>query len=77
MHTLVAGRNAYICDECILACRDILEGGMPSSAKKSPKSASDAIVLPKPQELKTMLDQYVIGQDEAQNRIVGGSIQSL
>ena len=42
---------------------------MPSSAKKSPKSASDAIVLPKPQELKTMLDQYVIGQDEAKTAL--------
>ena len=69
VHTLVAGRNAYICDECVLACRDILEGGMPSVAKKNAKSASDAVVLPKPQELKAKLDQYVIGQDEAKTAL--------
>lgn len=69
VHTLVAGRNAYICDECILACRDILEGGLPSPAKKGSKASSDTVVLPKPQELKAMLDQYVIGQDDAKTAL--------
>ena len=69
VHTLVAGRNAYICDECVLACRDILEGSAPSASKKGGKAKDDSIVLPKPSELKAMLDQYVIGQDEAKTAL--------
>ena len=61
---LIAGPGVYICDSCIERCIDILfdEDGMP---KKSAKKTEMPKKLPKPQEIKSYLDQYVIGQDDA------------
>ncbi|MFL5815633.1 MAG: ATP-dependent Clp protease ATP-binding subunit ClpX [Bdellovibrionia bacterium] len=57
---LIAGPTVYICDECIELCNDIIaEEGQ----KESPARSTQAI--PKPAEIKTILDQYVIGQDRA------------
>jgi ATP-dependent Clp protease ATP-binding subunit ClpX len=57
---LIAGPTVYICDECIELCNDIIseEGQKESPAKSSPS-------LPKPSEIKGILDQYVIGQERA------------
>lgn len=56
---LVAGPDVYICDECIELCNEILveEGGSEFD------SSFDS--LPRPREIKEVLDQYVIGQDDA------------
>ncbi len=57
---LIAGPTVYICDECIELCNDIIaEEGQ----KDSPAKSSQAI--PKPAEIKAILDQYVIGQEKA------------
>jgi len=57
---LIAGPTVYICDECIELCNDIIaEEGQ----KESPARSSQSI--PKPAEIKSTLDQYVIGQDRA------------
>jgi ATP-dependent Clp protease ATP-binding subunit ClpX len=57
---LIAGPTVYICDECIELCNDIIaEEGQ----KESPARTTQAI--PKPGEIKLILDQYVIGQDRA------------
>lgn len=58
---LIAGPNVYICDECINLCSDIIydDYGLMDS------DGSDAIHVPKPREIKEVLDQYVIGQEEA------------
>jgi ATP-dependent Clp protease ATP-binding subunit ClpX len=57
---LIAGPTVYICDECIELCNDIIaEEGQ----KDSPARSTQAI--PKPAEIKQILDQYVIGQDRA------------
>ena len=57
---LIAGPTVYICDECIELCNDIIaEEGQ----KESPARSTQAI--PKPAEIKTILDQYVIGQERA------------
>ena len=57
---LIAGPTVYICDECIELCNDIIaEEGQ----KESPSKSSTAI--PKPAEIKAILDQYVIGQEPA------------
>src|SRR4051794_3465804 len=57
---LIAGPTVYICDECIELCNDIIaEEGQ----KESPSRSSQSI--PKPSEIKSTLDQYVIGQDRA------------
>jgi len=57
---LIAGPTVYICDECIELCNDIIaEEGQ----KESPSRSTQAI--PKPSEIKAILDQYVIGQERA------------
>jgi ATP-dependent Clp protease ATP-binding subunit ClpX len=57
---LIAGPTVYICDECIELCNDIIaEEGQ----KDAPAKTSQAI--PKPSEIKSILDQYVIGQEKA------------
>jgi ATP-dependent Clp protease ATP-binding subunit ClpX len=57
---LIAGPTVYICDECIELCNDIIaEEGQ----KESPTRTTQAI--PKPGEIKAILDQYVIGQERA------------
>ena len=61
---LIAGPGVYICDECIELCMSILEDENSLNARKSSYSETSA-VLPKPQEVKKQLDEYVIGQDEA------------
>lgn len=61
---LIAGPGVCICDECVELCLSILnEGPKPSSEKN--KCIESSIVLPKPQEIKAKLDEYVIGQEEA------------
>ena len=61
---LIAGPGVYICDECIELCMSILEDENSLNTRKSSYSETSA-VLPKPQEVKKQLDEYVIGQDEA------------
>ena len=61
---MIAGPGVYICDECIELCMSILEDENSLNARKSSYSETSA-VLPKPQEVKKQLDEYVIGQDEA------------
>ena len=59
---LIAGPNgAYICDECIDVCAEIIE----EEFEYDEIRAFDDINLLKPEEIKTFLDEYVIGQDEA------------
>lgn len=57
---LIAGAQAYICNECVQLCNEILEEEFEraNEAEEGPK-------LPKPAEVKAYLDQYVIGQERA------------
>ncbi|XDD43591.1 ATP-dependent Clp protease ATP-binding subunit ClpX [Leptospira sp. WS60.C2] len=61
---LVAGPGVYICDECISLCNEII-AEEPQSGEKT------AIVgdIPKPTEIKKILDQYVIGQEQAKKAL--------
>jgi len=56
---LVAGPDVYICDECIELCNEIV------AEEGSSSFEGDFTNLPKPKDIKEILDQYVIGQDEA------------
>ncbi|MBM7582331.1 ATP-dependent Clp protease ATP-binding subunit ClpX [Caldicoprobacter guelmensis] len=56
---LVAGPGVYICDECIELCQEIIEEEFEES------SSFDMHDIPKPQEIYSILNQYVIGQDRA------------
>jgi ATP-dependent Clp protease ATP-binding subunit ClpX len=57
---LIAGPTVYICDECIELCNDIIaeEGAQDDATTRSSR-------VPKPREIKTSLDEYVIGQERA------------
>ena len=60
---IVASPNgdAFICDECINICKDII--------KEDKKSSLEKIDLPIPAEIKAKLDEYIIGQDEAKKAL--------
>lgn len=61
---LVAGPNVFICNECIELCYDIVEADY---EQESTNLYADK--LPKPSEIKAILDDYVIGQDEAKKTL--------
>ncbi|MDR3178622.1 MAG: ATP-dependent Clp protease ATP-binding subunit ClpX [Oscillospiraceae bacterium] len=65
---LVAGPGVYICDKCVELCSSILEEEkiIRNEVKESPKSVK---TIPKPNELKKMLDDYVIGQEKAKKSL--------
>ena len=56
---LVSGPSVYICSECVKLCNDILEGEI---EREQPSAGGQ---LPKPTEMKRILDDYVVGQDRA------------
>jgi ATP-dependent Clp protease ATP-binding subunit ClpX len=56
---LVAGPGVYICDECIELCQEIIEEEFEDASELDLKD------IPKPAEIKQVLDQYVIGQERA------------
>ena len=60
-HTCQTGSNLLICNECIRLCNTFLAEG----AGGPPPSLPQNIQLPKPTEMKKILDQYVVGQDRA------------
>lgn len=63
---IVAGQSAYICDACIKLCQSIISDDMGlSSAKRQDDEEEEFKTLLKPHEIKALLDEYVIGQDEA------------
>ena len=62
---LIAGPNgAYICDECVDVCAEIIEEEFEYENGREWNPFSDINLL-KPEEIKAFLDEYVIGQDEA------------
>lgn len=64
VHKLIEGPGVFICDECINLCYDLIDQ---TSSLNSPNPASqpESKLLPKPEEIKAKLDEYVIGQDDA------------
>src|SRR6266545_1981981 len=56
--------RAYICDECVAVCNSILEDDRAATPPATTPSQ-----LPKPQEVKTFLDEYVIGQEQTKKKL--------
>ncbi len=56
---LIAGPSVYVCDECVELCNDIIRDELEE------ESSSKSGELPKPKEIKEVLDEYVIGQERA------------
>ena len=67
---LIAGPGVYICDECIELCMGIIDDGDTRARSNTGKKVKlDEKVLPKPQEIKAKLDEYVVGQEEAKKAL--------
>ena len=64
---LIAGPSVFICDECIDLCNDIIRDEVAVDSAETAKPAKAE--LPVPSEIKTSLDQYVIGQDTAKRTL--------
>ena len=59
VNKLIAGPSVFICDECVDLCNEIIRDELEEKSLKSREN------LPKPQEIKSILDEYVIGQNHA------------
>ena len=57
-HHLIAGNGAFICDECVRICSDMLDD-------TEKQTLTEEIPLKKPAELKAELDKFIVGQDKA------------
>ena len=62
---LIAGPSVFICDECIDLCNDIIRDELPGLESVKPQGDD----LPTPSQLKSNLDNYVIGQDAAKRAL--------
>ena len=56
---LIAGPSVFVCDECVELCNDIIREELEEKQERTREK------LPKPHEIKKVLDEYVIGQDRA------------
>ena len=64
---LIQGPGVYICDNCVLVCKNVLDKELRSETTK--KSPSPKINLLKPAEIRRQLDNYCIGQDQAKKTL--------
>jgi len=61
---LIAGPTVYICDECIGLCNDIIAEEIAGEEKRDQK-----VRVPRPSEIKAILDEYVVGQERAKKTL--------
>ncbi|MBP3596189.1 MAG: ATP-dependent Clp protease ATP-binding subunit ClpX [Clostridia bacterium] len=62
---IIAGPGVFICDECISVCQNIMEEEIYDEIEETITSE----VIPTPEQIKTTLDEYVIGQDDAKKSL--------
>lgn len=62
---LIQGPGVYICDNCVLLCKSVLE----KELAPEPKKAVSSHTVPKPAEIKKHLDQYCVGQEHAKRTL--------
>ncbi len=60
---IIAGNGVYICDECIALCQEIIADDLGTAPSQEPQD------LPKPMEIKAVLDEYVVGQEKAKRAL--------
>src|SRR3982750_2985278 len=60
---LIAGPGVYVCNECIDICNEIINDD------EQAQTTTVRTTLPKPQEIKVFLDEYVVGQEESKKRL--------
>ena len=62
---LIAGPGVYICDNCIILCKNVLDRELQVQGRKNPAK----FTVPKPAEIKHQLDRHCIGQDHAKKTL--------
>ena len=62
---LIAGPQVYICDSCVMVCKSVLDKEFKSTVKESAKKLN----LLRPKELKSILDEYCVGQEDAKKTL--------
>ena len=65
---IIAGPGVYICDECVKVCSNIIENDLYEDSELAYETEGVA-ELPKPEEIKKILDEYVIGQEDAKKTL--------
>ena len=63
VNRIIAGPGAYICNECVQLCMSILDEEYDAGEYSVASEIPD--VIPTPREIRAVLDEYIIGQDEA------------
>ncbi|MGM9607892.1 MAG: ATP-dependent Clp protease ATP-binding subunit ClpX [Oscillospiraceae bacterium] len=63
VNRIIAGPGAYICNECVQLCMSILDEDYEPTGHEAAPEIPD--VIPTPREIRAVLDEYIIGQDEA------------
>ncbi|MFA7005873.1 MAG: ATP-dependent Clp protease ATP-binding subunit ClpX [Verrucomicrobiia bacterium] len=66
---LIAGPGVFICDQCILVCKTILDKELGEEAKTEVKRAPLSLNVPKPAEIKHQPDEFVIGQEQTKKAL--------
>jgi ATP-dependent Clp protease ATP-binding subunit ClpX len=62
---LIQGPGVYICDNCVIVCKNVLD----KELRIEPKKTQPKLIVPKPAEIKRQLDAYCIGQDHAKKTL--------
>src|SRR5882762_8585744 len=62
---LIAGPGVYICDNCVVLCKNVLDKEFAAQTKKH----KPRVNVPKPAEIKRQLDKYCVGQDHAKKTL--------
>src|SRR5215831_935646 len=62
---LIAGPGVYICDNCVVLCKNVLDKEFAAQTKKT----KPRVTVPKPAEIKRQLDKYCIGQEHAKKTL--------
>jgi ATP-dependent Clp protease ATP-binding subunit ClpX len=60
---LISGNDCFICNECVILCQDMLNSGENVELENNVEQID--YIIPKPKEIKSELDKYVIGQEQA------------
>src|SRR6266699_2836371 len=66
---LIAGPGVYICDNCVVLCKNVLDKELVTEARKTSTSPAMVQTVPRPSDIKRHLDLYCIGQEHAKKTL--------